>query len=158
MNFMLEADTSNTIISLILIGILAIFLIFIFISNNKKKAQYMQEMKRTQSKFVAGAKVKTYAGFYGEIVSVRTALDGTSVVTLKVGEGDKIVHIEMDINYISNIDDKDNKEVFDDEYEKLMNEENNLNERMYEANQIEQEPKEEIKSSRKTKSTNKNEK
>ena len=112
MDFLLATDSNQLIVSLVIIGLLVVFLIYMFVSSNKKRAQYMDEMKKMQERLVPGTKVKTYAGEYGEIVSVRDALDGSKVATVKIGVGQNTVDIEMDLNYISNIDEKDNAELY----------------------------------------------
>lgn len=121
MEFLLadSAEGGGSIFLYIVLGLLVVFCIFSFVSNNKKRAQYLEQVKEMQSKFQIGTKVKTYAGIYGEIVAMRDALDGTKVVTIKSGDGDNAMTFDVDIQYISNIDEKDNKEVYDEEYEEL---------------------------------------
>jgi preprotein translocase subunit YajC len=87
--------------------------------NSKKRTQYIEQVKEMQSKFEVGTKVKTYAGIYGEIVAIREALDGTKVITIKSGDGENAMTFDIDIQYISNIDEKDNKEIYDEEYNEL---------------------------------------
>ena len=121
MEFLLadSVEGGSSIFLYIVLGLLVVFCIFSFVSNNKKRTQYLEQVKEMQSKFQIGTKVKTYAGIYGEIVAMRDALDGTKVVTIKSGDGDNAMTFDVDIQYISNIDEKDNKEVYDEEYEEL---------------------------------------
>ena len=104
---------------IILLGVMVLMCIVSFVTSNKKRKEYMEQMKEMQSKFTAGTKVKTYAGIYGEIVSIREALDGSKVATIKSGEGENAMTFDIDVTYISNIDDKDNQKVYDEEYEAL---------------------------------------
>lgn len=121
MDFLLAdgAEGGSSIFLYIVLGLLVVFCIFSFVTNNKKRAQYLEQVKEMQSKFEVGTKVKTYAGIYGEIVAIRDALDGTKVVTIKSGDGENAMTFDVDIQYISNIDEKDNKELYDEEYEEL---------------------------------------
>lgn len=121
MDFILEMlNEGSTIFMWVLIGIMVLGSIYLLVSGNKKRAEYYEKLKEEQAKFVVGVKVKTNAGIFGEIINIRTALDGTKVVTIKSGEGNNAMTFDIDINYITNIDDKDNKEVFDEEYNELM--------------------------------------
>ena len=120
MKNLLFAEAGESIMSIIVIVILVALLVVMLVMNNKKRAQYMQELQENQKKFVVGAKVKTYAGFYGEIVAIREALDGTKVITIKIGEGSNAINMDIDMNFIASIDDKDNKEKYDEEYNELV--------------------------------------
>ena len=121
MDFILAdgAEGGSPIFLFVVLGLLIVFCIFSYITNSKKRTQYMEQVKEMQSKFTVGTKVKTYAGIYGEIVAIREALDGTKVVTIKSGDGENAMTFDVDIQYISSIDEKDNKEIYDEEYEEL---------------------------------------
>lgn len=133
MDTLLEVQGSS-ILLWVLIGIMVIGLVYTTISGNKKQKQYYEEMLKLQEKFVVGAKVKTKSGVFGEIIDIRTALDGTKVVTIKSGDADNAMTFEIDINGIAHIDDKDVKyeeekdENIDELMKKVQETSENLNE------------------------------
>lgn len=72
-------------------------------SRGKKEQEYRDDLN---SKIVKGAKVKTSTGIYGTVLSVRSTTDG-KIVLLETGEGKNKSTMEMHINAIYGVDDKE---------------------------------------------------
>lgn len=115
-----ENNSGNSWVLIVAIVALALLMVYSIISGKKRTAAYKQQLEENQKKFVVGAKIKTYAGVYGEIIAIREALDESKVATIKSGEGENAMTFEIDLNYILGIDEKDNKELFDEECNALM--------------------------------------
>jgi len=89
----------------ILIIVLVVLLVFMIVSSsirnkkeNEKRMQMINELK-------PGANVITVNGVYGKIVSIEETTDG-KIVLLSTGKGDKVSYMEIHINAISAIDNK----------------------------------------------------
>jgi len=93
--------TTNWILIGVLVAILVAF-IFISMSRRKKETEYRAEL---ESKILPGAKVKTYSGLYGTVVSVTDTTDG-KIVLIKTGEGSNISYQSLHINAIFGFDTK----------------------------------------------------
>lgn len=89
----------------ILIGVLVVILvafIFISMSRRKKDAEYRADL---ESKIIPGAKVKTYSGLYGTVVSVTDTTDG-KIILIKTGDGANSSYQSLHINAIFGFDTK----------------------------------------------------
>ena len=103
MNFLLaNFFSSNWFLVIVLIVAMALLLITSF-SRRKKEETYRNEL---DSKIVKGAKVKTYSGLYGVVVSVRNTTDG-KIVLLETGEDDKKSYQQLHINAIFGLDESE---------------------------------------------------
>ena len=133
MDILLETQGSN-ILLWVIIGVMLLGCIWMTVSSSKRQKLYYEETMKLREKFVVGAKIKTVSGVFGEIVAVRTALDGTKVFTIKSGEAENAMTFEIDINGIACIDDKDDvkeepkDENIDDLMKKVQETSDNLNE------------------------------
>lgn len=89
---------------LVIILVLSIgLLMFTSFSRRKKEEQYRTEL---DNKVVKGAKVRTVAGLYGVVVSVRNTTDG-KIVLVETGEGDKKSYQQLHINAICGLDESE---------------------------------------------------
>ena len=71
---------------LLMFGMIAVLLVFMFISSNKRKKQAAE----TASKVVVGAKIMLTSGIYGEITEInndRISLKVSSSTVLEVAKG-----------------------------------------------------------------------
>lgn len=87
------------IVLLVVIGLLML----LNYSRGKKEKEYREDLN---SKIVKGAKVKTSTGIYGTVMSVRSTTDG-KIVLLQTGEGNNVSYVEIHINAIYGVDDKE---------------------------------------------------
>ena len=101
--------------ALILPGILLALVVVSLVFNISKKSKYQRETQDLEDNLQVGDKVKTYAGIYGVVESIREALDGSKVVLIKSGEGDKVSYYSMDIAAIYSLDFKDEEEKEDED-------------------------------------------
>ncbi len=93
--------TTNWILIAVLVVILVAF-IFMSVSRRKKDAEYRADL---ESKILPGAKVKTYSGLYGTVVSVTDTTDG-KIILIKTGEGNNVSYQSLHINAIFGFDTK----------------------------------------------------
>ena len=100
MRFLLASFFNSTWFLVIVLVVAMGLLLLTSFSRRKKEETYRNEL---DSKIVAGAKVKTYSGLYGTVVSVRNTTDG-KIVLLETGEGDKKSYQQLHINAIYGID------------------------------------------------------
>lgn len=122
MNFIrLLIDTQGLILPGILLALVVISLVF----NVSRKSKYQRETSDLEENLQVGDKVKTYAGIYGVVESIQEALDGSKVVLIKTGDGDKVSYFSMDIAAIYSLDFKDEEEKDENEESALVNEESN---------------------------------
>lgn len=103
MKFLLANFFSSNWFLIIILLVAVGLMIFTSFSRRKKEETYRNEL---DSKIVAGAKVKTYNGLYGTVVSVRSTTDG-KIVLLETGEGDKKSYQQIHINAIYGIDESE---------------------------------------------------
>lgn len=103
MNF-LGASFFNSSWFLIIVLVVAMgLLLWTSFSRRRKEEQYRNEM---EEKVVKGAKVKTYGGLYGTVVSVRSTTDG-KIVLIETGEGNKKSYQQLHINAIYGLDESE---------------------------------------------------
>lgn len=89
----------------IILGLLVVLLVaFIFMSISRKKKEDAFR-KDLETKMVPGAKVKTYSGLYGTIISITDTTDG-KIVLLETGEGKNVSYQSLHINAIYGLDTK----------------------------------------------------
>lgn len=101
--------------ALILPGILLALVVVSLLYNISKRSKYQRETNDLEENLQVGDKVKTYAGIYGVVESIREALDGSKVVLIKSGEGEKVSYYSMDIAAIYSLDVKDEEEKDEDD-------------------------------------------
>ena len=91
---------------IILIAICAAMMIFYFFKHRKQE----NDIQKFEESLKPGDKIKTYSGFYGEIVAIldiKEDDEDVKVVTLRLGNGS---YIDVDIRAIAQIDKRDIKE------------------------------------------------
>jgi len=101
--------------ALILPGILLALVVVSLLYNISKRSKYQRETNDLEENLQVGDKVKTYAGIYGVVESIREALDGSKVVLIKSGEGEKVSYYSIDIAAIYSLDLKDEEEKEEDD-------------------------------------------
>lgn len=97
------SDLSAYIIPVIFVAIVVVLLVINFI----RKTNYQRNAETMFNGLEVGDKVKTYAGIYGEIVSIRDAKDGSKVAIIKSGDEEHFSYIEIDIAAVYALDEKD---------------------------------------------------
>jgi preprotein translocase YajC subunit len=103
MRFLLDSFfNSSWFLIIVLIVAMALLLLSSF-TRRKKEEQYRDDLA---SHIVKGAKIKTYTGIYGTVVSVRNTTDG-KVVLIETGEGDKVSYQQIHINAIYGLDESE---------------------------------------------------
>lgn len=108
-------------------------------SRSKKESQYREDLN---AKIVKGAKVKTATGIYGTVLSVRSTTDG-KIVLIETGEGKNVSYMEIHINAIYGVDDKEDLVLDKDGNEVTMAELKELEKAEKEAKEAETKPAEE---------------
>ena len=104
MKFLLADSFFNSSWFLIIVLVVAMILLLLSsFSRRRKEEQYRDDLA---SHIVKGAKVKTYTGLYGTVVSVRSTTDG-KIVLLETGEGNKKSYQQIHINAIYGLDDSE---------------------------------------------------
>lgn len=99
-NLLLANDFFATYGMLIVLVVLVAALMLYSFSRKKKEDQYRSELS---AKIVPGAKIKTYGGLYGTVVSVIDTTDGKLLV-IKTGEGKNVSYQKIHINAVYGID------------------------------------------------------
>ena len=99
MNLLLESFFESYGLIIILVAAFALIMVYYYLRNRK----FQQSESEFHSSLKEGTKVKTYSGFYGEVVKITNTTDG-KVVTLKLGEG---VLIDVDIRALMGVDMKE---------------------------------------------------
>lgn len=117
-------DTQGLILPGILLALVVISLVF----NISRKSKYQRETADLEENLQVGDKVKTYAGIYGVVESIQEALDGSKVVLIKTGEGDKVSYFSMDIAAIYSLDFKDEEKDENEDTASVSEESNQENE------------------------------
>lgn len=103
MRFLLDSFfNSSWFLIIVLVGAMALLLLS-SITRRKKEEQYRDDLA---AHIVKGAKVKTYTGIYGTVVSVRSTTDG-KIVLLETGEEDKKSYQQIHINAIYGLDESE---------------------------------------------------
>lgn len=94
--------SSQWFLIIVLVVVIGALMLLNF-SRSKKEQEYREDLN---SKIVKGAKVKTSTGIYGTVLSVRSTTDG-KIVLLETGEGKNASTMEIHINAIYGVDDKE---------------------------------------------------
>ena len=89
----------------ILPAVLLVLVIGIFIMNYFRSKKNKENAQNMLSSIKVGDKVKTYSGFYGEVVSITETTDG-KVAVLRTGEEGSYGYLSIDMNAIYAIDEK----------------------------------------------------
>lgn len=103
MTLLAESFFSSQWFLIIILVVVIGALMFLNYSRSKKEQEYREDLN---SKIVKGAKVKTSTGIYGTVISVRSTTDG-KIVLLETGEGKNASTMEIHINAIYGVDDKE---------------------------------------------------
>lgn len=103
MNFLLSSFFSSSWFLIIIVILAMGLLILTSFTRRKKEEDYRNELSE---KIVKGAKVKTYGGLYGTVVSVRNTTDG-KIVLLETGEGNQKSYQQLHINAIYGLDESE---------------------------------------------------
>ncbi len=102
---LLLAD-SNGIGNLILIIVLLVACVAMFVLSYFKNKKYMQNQQNLLNDLKVGSKVLTKTFIYGTIEKITDTTDG-KIVLIKTGEGNKSSYIEMNIEGIYSVDNKE---------------------------------------------------
>lgn len=103
MNILLaETNTGN----LILIIILLVACAGMFILSYFKNKKYMASQQDLLNNVKIGSKVLTKTFIYGTVEKITDTTDG-KIVLIKTGEGDKVSYLEMNLEAIYSIDNKE---------------------------------------------------
>ena len=97
------SDLSAYVIPIIFVVLVVVLIVINFI----RKSNYQKNADELFNGLEPGDKVKTYAGIYGEIVSVRDARDGSRVAVIKTGDEEHYSYLEIDIASVYALDQKD---------------------------------------------------
>ena len=97
------SDLSAYAIPAIFVAIVAVLVVITLV----RKFGYQKNVDDMFNNLEVGDKVKTYAGIYGEIVSIRDAKDGSRVVIIKSGDEEHFSYLELDIGSVYALDEKD---------------------------------------------------
>lgn len=103
MTLLAESFFSSQWFLIIVLVVVIGLLMLLNYSRGKKEKEYRDDLN---SKIVKGAMVKTTTGIYGTVVSVRSTTDG-KIVLLETGEGKNVSYMEIHINAIYGVDDKE---------------------------------------------------
>ena len=96
MNLLLDNFFESYGLIIILVVFFAMIMGYYFLRNRRfqqNEAFFVESLKE-------GSKVKTYSGFYGEVVKITNTTEG-KVATLKLGEG---AYIDVDIRALMSLD------------------------------------------------------
>ena len=102
---LLLAD-SNGIGNLILIIVLLVACVAMFVLSYFKNKKYMQNQQNLLNDLKVGSKVLTKTFIYGTIEKITDTTDG-KIVLIKTGEGNRSSYIEMNIEGIYSVDNKE---------------------------------------------------
>ena len=97
------SDLSAYVIPVVFVVIVVILLVINFI----RKTNFQKNAETMFNGLEVGDKVKTYAGVYGEIVSIRDAKDGSKVAIIKSGDEEFFSYLEIDVAAVYSLDEKD---------------------------------------------------
>lgn len=122
----LLAETQN-LGNLILIIVLLVACAGMFILSYFRNKKYSEQQKQMLNEIKEGTKVLTKTFIYGTVEKITDTTDG-KIVLLKTGEGDKVSYLEMNLEAIYSVDNKeevvDLEEVINDEEATVAFEEN----------------------------------
>lgn len=104
MNLLL-AD-QNGVGNLIIILILLVACVVMFVLSYFRNKKYMQNQQNLLDDLKVGSKVLTKTFIYGTIEKITETTDG-KIVLIKTGEDDKCSYIEMNIDGIYSVDNKE---------------------------------------------------
>lgn len=110
-NLLLEGTSgfADSYMLLIVLVVIIVGFLLLSLSRRKKEENYRNDLI---SKIVPGARVKTYSGLYGKVVSITDTTDG-KILLVETGEGDKVSYQTLHINAVFALDTK--KELVFDE-------------------------------------------
>ena len=103
MRFLLANFFQSSGFLVIVLIVAMVLLCLASFSRRRKEQKYRDE---PSAKIIKGAKVKTYTGIYGTVISIRNTTDG-KLVLIETGEGDKTSYQQIHINSIYGIDDSE---------------------------------------------------
>lgn len=139
---------SENIGNLVLIIILLVACAGMFILSYFKNKKYVEQQKQMQEDIKVGAKVLTKTFIYGTVEKISDTTDG-KIVLIKSGEGDKVSYLEMNLEAIYSIDNKE--EVVDlDEIQEETNDESTIAFKETEDVIATENPSEEVEKTKKT--------
>lgn len=92
--------------NLVLIIILVVACAGMFVLSYFKNKKYVEQQKQMQEEIKVGAKVLTKTFIYGTVEKITDTTDG-KIVLIKSGEGDKASYLEMNMEAIYSIDNKE---------------------------------------------------
>lgn len=159
MNILLDGNqTGNLIVIIVLLVACAVMFILSYFKNKK----YMANQQNLLDEIKVGSKVLTKTFIYGTVESITETTDG-KIVLIKTGEGDKVSYLEMNLEAIYSIDNKeevvDLDDVMTEEKEEKVEEKSNKKEELEEvktdADELEELKPVEVKPKKTTKKTNK---
>lgn len=101
MSLLLASNASTWV----LLGVLVLLLVVWIVLGATRRKKDEASRRTLESAIVPGAKVKTYSGLYGTVVSVTETTDG-KIVLLKTGEGNNVSYQNLHINAIYGLDTK----------------------------------------------------
>lgn len=160
MNILLDGNqTGNLIVIIVLLVACAVMFILSYFKNKK----YMANQQNLLDEIKVGSKVLTKTFIYGTVESITETTDG-KIVLIKTGEGDKVSYLEMNLEAIYSIDNKEEVVDLDDvmteeKEEKVDDKKSNKKEELEEvktdADELEELKPVEVKPKKTTKKTNK---
>lgn len=160
MNILLDGNqTGNLIVIIVLLVACAVMFILSYFKNKK----YMANQQNLLDEIKVGSKVLTKTFIYGTVESITETTDG-KIVLIKTGEGDKVSYLEMNLEAIYSIDNKEEVVDLDDVMteekeekvdEKKSNKKEELEEVKTDADELEELKPVEVKPKKTTKKTNK---
>ena len=92
--------------NVILIVILLVACVGMFMLSYFRNKKYNDQQQKMHEEIKVGAKVLTKTFIYGVVEKITDTTDG-KIVLLKTGEGDKVSYLEMNIEAIYSIDNKE---------------------------------------------------
>ncbi len=160
MNILLDGNqTGNLIVIIVLLVACAVMFILSYFKNKK----YMANQQNLLDEIKVGSKVLTKTFIYGTVESITETTDG-KIVLIKTGEGDKVSYLEMNLEAIYSIDNKEEVVDLDDVMteekdekvdDKILNKKEELEEVKTDADELEELKPVEVKPKKTTKKTNK---
>ena len=160
MNILLDGNqTGNLIVIIVLLVACAVMFILSYFKNKK----YMANQQNLLDEIKVGSKVLTKTFIYGTVESITETTDG-KIVLIKTGEGDKVSYLEMNLEAIYSIDNKEEVVDLDDVMteekeekvdEKKSNKKEELEEVKTDADELEELKPVEVKPKKTTKKSNK---
>ncbi len=106
MNLLLDGTNNSSTGNIILIIVLLVACVGMFVLSYFKNKKYMQNQQNLLNEIKVGSKVLTKTFIYGTIEKITETTDG-KIVLIKTGEGNKCSYIEMNIDGIYSVDQKE---------------------------------------------------